>query len=84
MSLSMNPLLGRPWSCSVFGRPLVNSIIDNLIKENDIQSACMVISKLKLHDLNIKTDLNDENVTINGKLKNLNLNLTILPGSKSN
>lgn len=50
---SLNPDDGRPWSCSVFGRPLVTSIIDNCIRANDIQSAAMIIARLKQHDMNM-------------------------------
>ena len=47
-----NPDFGRPWSISVFGRSLVNNLIDNCITSNDIQTAAMIISKLKLNDHN--------------------------------
>lgn len=50
---SLNPDHGRPWSCSTFGRPLITNIIDNCINSNDIQTAAMIISKLKQHDMNM-------------------------------
>ncbi|RNA27104.1 WD repeat-containing 59, partial [Brachionus plicatilis] len=44
---------GLPWPCSTFGRTLINNIIDNYVEMNDVQSAAMIISKLKLYDLNM-------------------------------
>jgi hypothetical protein len=40
----------RPWSCSMFGRSLVNSLIDNCVLVNDYQTAALVIAILKQYD----------------------------------
>lgn len=43
-----------PWSCSMFGRPLVNEIVEACIRDNDIQTAAMIVAKIKQHDKSIK------------------------------
>lgn len=43
-----------PWSFSTFGRTLINNVIDNYVILNDVQSAAMIISKLKSYDLNLE------------------------------
>jgi hypothetical protein len=49
-NISLNPDHGRPWSCSTFGRPLVNYVIENCMKICDIQTIVMIIAKLLQYD----------------------------------
>lgn len=51
---------GQPWPFSIFGRKLINNIIDNYVTMNDVQSAAMIISKLKLYDMNMELIKNDD------------------------
>ena len=52
-SVSLNPDHGRPWSCSAFGRPLVQDLIQECLKVSDIQSAVLIITKLLKYDKNL-------------------------------
>jgi hypothetical protein len=47
----------RPWSCSMFGRSLVNSLIDNCVLVNDYQTAALIIAILKQYDEKLNTNL---------------------------
>lgn len=49
-SFSYNYDQERPWSCSVFGRTLVNTLIENCVLVNDFQTAGLIIANLKQYD----------------------------------
>lgn len=60
---------GQPWPFSIFGRTLINNVIDNYVTMNDVQSAAMIISKLKLYDLNMNIDDHCSNLDSQEKSK---------------
>jgi hypothetical protein len=53
----------RPWSCSMFGRSLVNSLIDNCVLVNDYQTAALIIAILKQYDEKMKSNISKLTLT---------------------
>jgi hypothetical protein len=64
---------GRPWSATTFARPFINSLINNLIEQNDLQTIAMIILQMKQFDLKMFNNLNIIDQSIDDDIDHLHL-----------